>query len=151
MRGLTEEELSALRLSRRLADAVFDLPVIHPADNGEFVHHLHAIQNILHSRPSVEEFRKGAEIARVKGPAVSIPSAGNLIITDPALIEAELRRTAATGACLVRLNYRAANGDLTCRVSPSGVLDGCLRAYDVDKAKHSTFRLDRIQDVQRLV
>ncbi len=55
MRDLTDAEQHVLDL---LADAwagALALPPVHPADNPELVHHIHAAQNIILARPAVEQ------------------------------------------------------------------------------------------------
>lgn len=47
----TEGELRALKLLGQAFDAFAALPVMHHADVPEFVHRMHALQNIVMQRP----------------------------------------------------------------------------------------------------
>lgn len=54
MRTLTDQEKEALNALGAAATLFFKLPAVHPSDRVEFVHHMHACQNIVLARPAYE-------------------------------------------------------------------------------------------------
>lgn len=47
---MTTLELKALEATKEAWNAFLDLPVIHPDDQDDFRHHIHALQNIILAR-----------------------------------------------------------------------------------------------------
>ncbi len=58
IRDLTENEINALSATANLWASFLILPQICEDDTTEFRHHLHALQNIIFSRPTFEAFKK---------------------------------------------------------------------------------------------
>lgn len=56
MRDISEEEDAVLALLARAWNTFVELPVIHPCDRAEFCQAIHVAQNIVLSRPAVEQF-----------------------------------------------------------------------------------------------
>lgn len=54
MREFTDKERTALDALALASRMVARLPMVHPADQAEFVHHMHACQNIVLARPATE-------------------------------------------------------------------------------------------------
>lgn len=55
---MTSQEIRVLNLTRDVWNEFLKLPTVHPTDQVEFMHHMHALQNILLAR---EGMRKLAE------------------------------------------------------------------------------------------
>lgn len=58
MRDLTHDEAEVGEILGEAWNRFALLPVVHPSDRAEFVHHLHALQNIVLSRPAMDELRR---------------------------------------------------------------------------------------------
>lgn len=51
--GMTEPEIQAMSLTVDCANAVLDLPKLHPMDAEEFCHAIHIVQEKLMARPAM--------------------------------------------------------------------------------------------------
>ena len=56
MRDLNEQEMKVLDHLRDAVNVFLFLPESHPADEPEFIIHIHGLQNIVMSRPAMERF-----------------------------------------------------------------------------------------------
>lgn len=54
---MNDDEKYLVKLLGQCFNRFDELPVIHSADRGEFIHHLHALQNIVLSRPATRQTR----------------------------------------------------------------------------------------------
>lgn len=57
---LTPEENHAMQMSADLWDAFIKLPVLHHSDQPEFLHHFHAIQNMILARAAYRSYMETA-------------------------------------------------------------------------------------------
>lgn len=51
--GMTDQEVRAMSLTVDCANAILELPVLHPMEKEEFCHAMHIIQDQLMARPSM--------------------------------------------------------------------------------------------------
>ena len=58
MSKLTKEEYEILTLIGESVDKFMALPVEHPSEQQEFVHHIHIIQRMIMCRPTRRDFKK---------------------------------------------------------------------------------------------
>ena len=54
---LSEDENECMNLSAEFFNKFKSLPVIHPSDLDEFIHHLHVLQNIILSRAAYRNLK----------------------------------------------------------------------------------------------
>lgn len=55
--GMTDQEVVAMSLTVDCANAILELPVLHPMEKEEFCHAMHIIQDQLMARPSMRAMK----------------------------------------------------------------------------------------------
>jgi hypothetical protein len=65
MRELTDDEHAAIAALAAAWNAFLTLPSLHPDDTDEFRHGVHALQNIVLSRPALEALNRLAPKSKV--------------------------------------------------------------------------------------
>jgi len=58
---MTPEEIKCFETTGKLVGEFMNLPIVHNSDQGDFLFHIHAIQNILLSRVGLRKIRENEQ------------------------------------------------------------------------------------------